>query len=67
MVEVTNQQEHVTDYKMSPSPELLVLSEFKTAPFVELSPTLDINVLLNKFLREEVEKEGPLCSRSSLS
>lgn len=43
---------------MSPSPELLVLLEFKTAPFVELSPTLDINVLLNKFLREEIEREG---------
>lgn len=67
MDEVHNQQEHVTDCKMSPSPELLVLSEFKTAPFIELSPTLDINVLLNKFLREEVEREGPLCKPSSLS
>lgn len=67
MDEVQNQQEHVTDYKMSPSPRLLVLSEFKTAAFVELSPTLDITVLLNKFLREEVEREGLLCKHSSLN
>lgn len=52
---------------MSLSPEFLVLSEFKQAPFVELLPSLDIHVLLNKFLGEEVEREGLLCKRSSLS
>lgn len=52
---------------MSPSPELLVLSDFKTPPFVKLSPTLDINALLNKFLMEKAEREVPLFKRPFLS